>query len=142
MHIPKSNLKKLIPLTFIFAIIVIVTFVCLPFNHQKDIGTNTEYMIDVVVENNSSYTLDYLQLGIVLSETDSKLIDDLQSYQDNLFRFSVGYNQGTEFFFCYKFTEFDNEEVFFFMLDDMTSTEEPQTKRFEIDSNRKIREAE
>lgn len=138
MHLQKAKFQKHTSLILFIAIIALFAFVYLSNSHESDNVTVPEYMIDVVLENKSGYTLSYLQMGVVLSETELKVLDDVLSYEDNLFHFFVGYNQGTDFFLRYKLKGNDSEETFFFNLNEMNAVEEPQIKKFEINTNGKI----
>lgn len=99
-------------------------------------------MIDIVLSNKSTVSLNSLKFGIIQNNNEIIVLDDIDCNNKNEFHFAVGYNQDTEFFFEYRLENEEDNKIYKFNLNDLTNVEQPQRKIFEINDKKEIIEIE
>ncbi|MCQ4935553.1 hypothetical protein [Anaerotignum propionicum] len=134
--------KKLIISILILLMIILVAFIFLRFNKGEKLD-ESEYMIEILLRNKTNQAIESVDFGITLDGKDD-ILESVKYQKDTDFRFLVGYNKNTTFFFNIYSDEYADVETYYFNLLDKTNTQKPQQVLFyieEIDNKLEIKEA-
>lgn len=122
--------------------IILVAFIFLRFNKGEKLD-ESEYMIEILLRNKTNQAIESVDFGITLDGKDD-ILESVKYQKDTDFRFLVGYNKNTTFFFNIYSDEYADVETYYFNLLDKTNTQKPQQVLFyieEIDNKLEIKEA-
>lgn len=94
-------MKKISVIVISMICIVICIFVgIIVFSEKKFSEKSKEYLIDIIIENKDRIDIDYLQMGIILSDDNEEIINTVQGSLANndMIHFTINYSPDTLFF--------------------------------------------
>lgn len=118
--------------------VCICVFVCflvslLLFLAHKPQKSRSEYLIDIIIQNNQNIEIDYIEMGIVLPEGEEVINRRELGSDSESVHFTISYSSDTQFFLSGKTTDQKDIKPCYFNLAGYENTEEEQEKYFYIE---------